>query len=49
MMKIWTVEIVDSNTGDRDVIATTMNGDEAKRIARNAGVGAGYTVELSLV
>jgi hypothetical protein len=49
MMKIWTVEIVDSNTGERDVIATTMSGDQAKRIARNAGAGEGYTVEIGLV
>jgi hypothetical protein len=49
MMKLWTVEAVDRMTGERSVIATTLNGDEAKRIARNAGQGEGYTVEISLV
>ena len=49
MMKIWTIELVNNTTGERSVIATTMNGDQAKTIARNAGAGEGYTVELSLV
>jgi hypothetical protein len=49
MMKIWTVELVNNTTGERDVIATTMNGDEAKTIARSINKRDGYTVELSLV
>jgi hypothetical protein len=49
MMKIWTVELVNNTTGERDVIATTMSGDDAKAIARNIKKRDGYTVELSLV
>ena len=49
MMKIWTIELVNNTTGERDVIATTMNGDNAKAIARSIKERDGYTVELSLV
>jgi hypothetical protein len=48
MQKIWAVEAVYAYNGARVIIATTMSGDEAKRIAQNAGQGEGYTIETRL-
>lgn len=44
----WEVTVTDTATGEQTVIATTKDGNEAKRIARNAGTGEGYTVAVSL-
>lgn len=48
MFKQWEVVAVDSYTGEEQVLAVTKNGDEAKRIARNAGTGEGYSIVVRL-
>jgi hypothetical protein len=48
MQKIWAVESVDTRTGARTIIATTLRGEDAQRIAQNAGQGEGYTIETRL-
>ena len=44
----WEVVAVDNYTGEEQVLATTKSGDDAKRIARNAGTGEGYKVLVRL-
>jgi ribosomal protein L32E len=44
----WEVVAVDNYTGEEQVLATTKSGDQAKRIARNAGTGEGYKVVVRL-
>lgn len=48
MKTTWVVEVVEISTGARTVIATTKDGNEAKRIARTARIPAGHKVELTL-
>lgn len=40
------VVAIDSLTNEEQVLATTKSGDDARRIARNAGTGEGYRVEV---
>lgn len=48
MQKIWVVEAVNPITGMRLTLATTMRGDDAKRIARDVKKPEGYTIETRL-
>lgn len=44
----WSVSVEDTATGEVTIIAVTKDGNEANRIAKNAGVGEGYKVLVNL-